>query len=196
MRQWQRIVAIVVVATLVFVLEGWIASAQASPPFFKQCSYLRTGATAPVRPPYSLTPTDGLVKVTVKTNAGAVELRLDRDSAPCAVHALGHLALGGFYSGAPCGRLTPVLLECGPAEAGFRYPAELTGRESYPRGTVAMVPVAAGQNGARFFVVHRDAQLPPAYTVVGKVSAGLEVVDQIAADGGRTPVWITGILVG
>jgi peptidyl-prolyl cis-trans isomerase B (cyclophilin B) len=202
MRRWQRVLAVVVVATVVFVLEGWLASAQAvSPPFFKQCTYTRTGAPAAVRPPYSLAPTMGVVKVTVKTSLGPVELQLDRTNAPCAVHSLGHLALGGFYRDASCGRLTPVLLECGPAEAGFRFRAELSGREKYPRGTVAMVP-AAGQNAARFFVVHRDAALPPQYTVIGRVVAGLGVVDKVAAGGAedsgtpRTPVTITGVQVG
>ncbi|MEV6285084.1 peptidylprolyl isomerase [Kribbella sp. NPDC051770] len=200
MRQWQRVVAIVVVATLVFALEGWIASA--APPFFGKCSYNRTGAPAPVRPPYSLAPTMGVVKATVTTTAGAVELRLDRDNAPCAVHSFGHLALGGFYTGAPCGRLTPLLLECGPAEAGFRYPAELTGKEKYPRGTVAMVPDGAGQNGPRFFFVHHDAPLPPVFTVVGRVVAGMDVIDRVAATGcgpgeqPKTPVSITGVTIG
>jgi hypothetical protein len=34
MRRWKRVVAIVIVAAVVFALESWLASAQAAPPFF------------------------------------------------------------------------------------------------------------------------------------------------------------------
>lgn len=38
-------------------------------------------------------------------------------------------------------------------------------------------------NGSQFFIVWGDTQLPPSYTVVGTVSAGLDVVTAIAAGG-------------
>jgi peptidyl-prolyl cis-trans isomerase B (cyclophilin B) len=40
--------------------------------------------------------------------------------------------------------------------------------------------------GSQFFIVYKDSPLAPAYTVVGKVTKGLEIVDKVAA-AGSTP---------
>ncbi|TWD83158.1 peptidyl-prolyl cis-trans isomerase B (cyclophilin B) [Kribbella amoyensis] len=200
MRRWKRVLAIVVVAALAFALEGWIASAQAASPMFHTCTYTRTAATGAERPPYSLAPTLGLVKVVVDTSAGPIELELDRRQAPCAVHSLDHLALRGFYDGTSCDRLTATLLECAPADAGYTFRAEASGRETYPRGTVALS--GTGSHGSRFFVVHQQVDLPARYTVVGRVVAGIGVLDNVVAGGigadgrPRTPVTITDVRVG
>ena len=77
MRRWKRVVAVLLVAAVALILEGWAASAQAAPALFKKCTYTRT-ADGTVRPPYSLAPLVGVVKVTVQTNRGTLVLRLDR----------------------------------------------------------------------------------------------------------------------
>jgi peptidyl-prolyl cis-trans isomerase B (cyclophilin B) len=55
---------------------------------------------------------------------------------------------------------------------------------TYSRGVLAMynggVP---DNNGSQFIIVYKDSQLPPNYTIFGTVTAGLEVVDKIAAGG-------------
>jgi peptidyl-prolyl cis-trans isomerase B (cyclophilin B) len=38
-------------------------------------------------------------------------------------------------------------------------------------------------NGSQFFIVYKDSQLPPSYTVFGSVTSGLKVVDKVAAAG-------------
>jgi cyclophilin family peptidyl-prolyl cis-trans isomerase len=38
-------------------------------------------------------------------------------------------------------------------------------------------------NGSQFFIVYKDSQLGPNYTVFGSVSKGLGVVDKVAAKG-------------
>jgi peptidyl-prolyl cis-trans isomerase B (cyclophilin B) len=53
----------------------------------------------------------------------------------------------------------------------------------YPAGTVAMANVGPGTNGSRFFIVYKDTQLTASYTVIGKVTAGLDVVQKIGATG-------------
>jgi cyclophilin family peptidyl-prolyl cis-trans isomerase len=54
----------------------------------------------------------------------------------------------------------------------------------YTKGTVAMVKTAfdpPGRSGSQFYVVTAaDAGLPPAYALLGEVSAGQEVVDRIS----------------
>ena len=54
----------------------------------------------------------------------------------------------------------------------------------YPRGTLAMANSGAGTNGSQFFLVYKDSQLPPTYTVFGTIdSAGLATLDTVAAAG-------------
>ena len=191
MGRWKRVVAILLVAMVVLVLESW--TAHATPAMFKNCTYTRTGDGA-VRPPYSLTPLLGTVKVTLKTDRGTLELRLDRQNAPCAVHSFTHLALQRYYHGTPCPRLTRAILECGAGRPGYRFPAELTGKENYHRGVVALSNEGGG-NGSTFFLVHGVHGAPAGSTIIGTVSQGLTVLDQIAA-GSQRPVQILEVLVG
>jgi peptidyl-prolyl cis-trans isomerase B (cyclophilin B) len=54
----------------------------------------------------------------------------------------------------------------------------------YPRGTLAMANSGPGTNGSQFFLVYKDSQLPPTYTVFGTIdSAGLATLDKVAAGG-------------
>ncbi|MGW7682695.1 hypothetical protein ACWGID_18285 [Kribbella sp. NPDC054772] len=80
MRHWKRVVAVLAVAAVALVVEGWVARAQATPTLFKNCTYTRT-AGEHGQPPYSLAPTLGLVKVTLRTNRGDLVLTLDRANA-------------------------------------------------------------------------------------------------------------------
>jgi peptidyl-prolyl cis-trans isomerase B (cyclophilin B) len=192
MRRWKRVVAVLLVAVVALILEGWAASAQAAPALFKKCTYTRT-AEGTVRPPYSLAPLVGVVKVTVQTNRGTLVLRLDRRDAPCAVHSFTHLALVRFYNETPCPRLTRAILECGAGRPGYHFTPELTGKETYPRGTVALSNT--GSNGSAFFFVHTKNDLPKTSTIIGAVSNGMPVLDRIAATP-QQPVRIHSVLVG
>jgi cyclophilin family peptidyl-prolyl cis-trans isomerase len=54
----------------------------------------------------------------------------------------------------------------------------------YPRGTLAMANAGPGTNGSQFFFVYKDSELPPDYTVFGKVDdEDMGVLDKIAAAG-------------
>jgi peptidyl-prolyl cis-trans isomerase B (cyclophilin B) len=66
---------------------------------------------------------------------------------------------------------------------GYRFADELTGAETYPRGTVAMGNQGPDTNGSQFFIVHSRAEIPPAYTVLGKVTHGMSTLDRIVAAG-------------
>lgn len=193
MRRWKRVVAVLLVAAVALILEGWAASAQAAPALFKKCTYTRT-ADGAVRPPYSLAPLLGVVKVTVQTNHGTLVLHLDRRDAPCAVHSFTHLALTRFYNETPCPRPTRAILECGAGRPGYTFTPELTaGKESYHRGVVALRNDDG--NGSAFFFVLEDGDLPKTSTILGAVSNGLHVLDRIAASP-QQPVQILGLLVG
>ena len=51
---------------------------------------------------------------------------------------------------------------------------------NYERGTLAMANHGKDTNGSQFFIMHQTYPLPKNYVIFGKVTGGLEVVDQIA----------------
>jgi peptidyl-prolyl cis-trans isomerase B (cyclophilin B) len=128
------------------------------------------------------------------TNVGPVGLTLDQAGAPCAAASFRYLTEQGFFDGTTCHRETdsePLkVLQCGdPSGTGsggptYEFPTQVTGSETYPRGTVAMANASDGLDGSQFFLVYGDSQLPPDYTVVGTIDdAGLATLDTIAANG-------------
>jgi peptidyl-prolyl cis-trans isomerase B (cyclophilin B) len=160
-------------------------------------------------------PGSGTVAATMTTSAGDIGLTLDQAGAPCAAASFVHLAQTGFFNGTPCHRETASeglkVLQCGDPTGqgtggpGYSFPTQLTGAETYGRGTLAMANAGAGTDGSQFFLVYADSQLPPSYTVFGTIDeAGLGVLDAIAAkgiEGGGTdgapaePVTITTVTV-
>jgi cyclophilin family peptidyl-prolyl cis-trans isomerase len=55
-------------------------------------------------------------------------------------------------------------------------------RKDYEPGTLAMANAGPNTNGSQFFICHVDlkGRLPKNYTIFGKVTNGLDVVDAIA----------------
>ncbi|MGH9479907.1 MAG: peptidylprolyl isomerase, partial [Terriglobales bacterium] len=54
----------------------------------------------------------------------------------------------------------------------------------YPRGTLAMANGGPNTNGSQFFMVYKDSQLLPEFTVFGKIQDdGLATLDKIAKAG-------------
>jgi len=147
--------------------------------------------TPPVKPAYK-----GTVKATVKTNHGDVVLQLDADKAPCTVNSFAFLAKKNFFDKTDCHRLTSGglnVLQCGDPTAegeggpGYQYANENTEGAEYKEGTVAMAHSRLpDSNGSQFFMVYKDSELDPDYTVFGKVTKGLDVLKEIA-EGGSEP---------
>jgi peptidyl-prolyl cis-trans isomerase B (cyclophilin B) len=138
--------------------------------------------------------TTGVTTLTMNTNFGAIGLTLDQAMAPCASASMAYLAEQKFFDGTPCHRQTDSeglkVLQCGdPSGTGsggptYDFPTQTTGQETYDRGTLAMANAAQGTDGSQFFLVYGDSQLPPDFTVVGRIDEpGLAVLDQIAANG-------------
>ena len=59
----------------------------------------------------------------------------------------------------------------------------------YPAGTLAMARTSdPNSNGGQFFIVYKQTQLPGprrGYSIFGKVTGGMDIVDKIAAAGRR-----------
>ena len=133
----------------------------------------------------------------LETNCGTIKFAAEA-KAPTTVGTIAWLANQGFYNNTSCHRLTTqgiFVLQCGdPAgdgtgSPGFSFPDEnlptagADGNFVYPRGTVAMANSGPNTNGSQFFLVYQDSPLPPNYSVWGKISEGLEVLDNVASAG-------------
>jgi serine/threonine protein kinase len=165
-------------------------------------------ASKPVNPPQNgEVPTDPAhIGVNIVTNRGKIGLQLANNESPCTVHSFVSLVQQMFFDDTQCHRLTTgpglSVLQCGDARGdgtggpGYQfadeYPADqyrpgdpaLKKPVMYPRGTLAMANAGPNTNGSQFFMVYRNSQLPPAYTVFGTIDAtGLATLDKIAAAG-------------
>jgi peptidyl-prolyl cis-trans isomerase B (cyclophilin B) len=121
---------------------------------------------------------------------------LNRAAAPCAVNSFVSLASQGFFDSTACHRLGDVpgnfqMLQCGDptgtgaGSPGYRFAEELTGKETYPAGTLAMARTSQpSSQGSQFFLVYGDTTLKPDYTVFGTIdAAGLKELAALAAQG-------------
>jgi peptidyl-prolyl cis-trans isomerase B (cyclophilin B) len=174
------------------------------------CQYPATTeqASKPVKPPQNgRIPTDPtLIRASIATNRGAIGLELDNGKTPCTVNNFTSLAKQGYFDNTTCHRLTTSaelgVLQCGDPTStgaggpGYRFPNEYPTNQYrltdpalkipvlYPRGTLAMANSGPGTNGSQFFLVYKDSQLPPTYTVFGTIdSPGLATLDKVAAGG-------------
>jgi peptidyl-prolyl cis-trans isomerase B (cyclophilin B) len=165
-------------------------------------------ASKPAKPPRTgKVPTDpAQVSASMVTNQGKVGLMLDNGKSPCTVNSFASLAQQGFFNDTQCHRLTtsPTLsvLQCGDPKGdgtggpGYQfaneYPTDQYPPDDpalhqpvvYPRGTLAMANAGPGTNSSQFFMVYKDSQLPPEYTVFGTIQDdGLATLDKIAKAG-------------
>ncbi len=160
------------------------------------CGYTQSGTPTKdvgVPPDPAPTPTTTRV-VSVTTSQGAMTFTLDGAAAPCNVQSIAFLATQGYYDNSPCHRLVTsgiYVLQCGdPSGTGSGGPGytvndeNLTAADYTQVGTIAMANSGANTNGSQFFIIWKDSStLPKSYTVIGKVTAGIDVVQKVAAAG-------------
>ena len=159
------------------------------------CEYLDSGQqpAKKVQKPPSTPVADGPVDVTIKTNFGAMTATLDGKNAPCAVNSFLSLAKQGYYDKTDCHRITSDkrgfhVLQCGDptgtgsGDPGYRYAEELTGKEDYKVGSLALANTGQPtSSGAQFFINYDATTLPPNYTQFGQLSPqGLKVAQKAA----------------
>ncbi|MGH3095198.1 MAG: peptidylprolyl isomerase [Streptosporangiales bacterium] len=131
---------------------------------------------------------------TVRTNRGTLKLELYGEKAPCTVNSFTYLAENGYFDHTKCHRLVPKgihVLQCGDPTGtgqggpGYQFGTENAKGAKYTAGTVAMANSGTpNSNGSQFFIVYKDApKLPPKYTVFGKVTQGLDIVQKVAKSG-------------
>ncbi len=125
---------------------------------------------------------------TLHTNHGDIEIEFDAVNSPLTVNNFVFLARDGFYDGVIFHRVIPGFMiqggdptGTGMGGPGYKFRDELEGSGQYSRGTVAMANAGPNTNGSQFFIMHNDYGLPHSYNIFGRVTAGLEAVDAIAA---------------
>jgi len=137
---------------------------------------------------------------TVTTNCGLITMELDGTKAPQTVASFLGLAKSGYWADSPCHRLTVggiFVLQCGdPTGSGGGTPGYGFGVEnapansSFPPGTLAMARTTdPNSNGGQFFIVYKQTELkdPVGYSIFGKITSGMDIVDKIAAAGATKP---------
>jgi cyclophilin family peptidyl-prolyl cis-trans isomerase len=125
---------------------------------------------------------------TLETNKGSFDVEFFPEDAPQTVNNFVCLAEDGYYDGTPFHRIVKGFViqggdptGTGSGGPGYQFKDEPVARD-YERGTLAMANAGPNTNGSQFFVVLDDlrGRLPKNYTIFGRVTDGLDVVDAIA----------------
>lgn len=125
-------------------------------------------------------------KAVITTAKGKIEIEVYPE-APKAASNFILLAINGFYDGLTFHRVEDWVaqggdpLGNGSGGAGYKFEDEPVIR-AYTKGVVAYANAGPSTNSSQFFILKADQpNLPPNYTIFGKVIEGDGVVDKITA---------------
>ena len=140
-----------------------------------------------------------MTSVTINTTIGAIHLELDQDKAPITVANFVALANAGYYEGTIFHRIIPgFMVQGGGLTEDMQNKSsgtdpiqnEANNGLANDRGSIAMARTMDPHSATgQFFVNHKDngflnhtAETPQGwgYAVFGKVTDGMDVVDQLA----------------
>jgi cyclophilin family peptidyl-prolyl cis-trans isomerase len=184
-----RIVAVAAVAILAACAATTIASAHPATTGCTKVAMPSTKARTEPKPKTLLNPAKTYY-VTFQTNCGSFTIRVAVKTSPHTAASFVSLVKHGFFNKTVFHRIVPGFVIQGgdPTATGTGGPGYETVDKPpaslhYTHGVVAMAKTAAeapGTSGSQFFVVTvPNAQLPPAYALLGIVTKGLTVVDRI-----------------
>ena len=185
----KRILAIVIALSLALPLMACGKRSESAPAPGETCGPVET-APEPFQ-------TVRHAEITVR-DYGTISLELDEGTAPITVANFIKLAQSGFYDGLTFHRIMDGFMIQGGDPAGngtggsgvtIRGEFSANGVDndlSHIRGTISMARPGRDMDGAssQFFITVADvsASLDGQYAAFGRVVAGMEVADQIAAD--------------
>ena len=129
----------------------------------------------------------------IKTDKGDMRVDFFKNDAPKAVENFTSLAEKGFYNGLTFHRVIPDFViqgGCpkgdGTGGPGYNIDCELDGDNQYhDKGVLSMAHAGKNTGGSQFFICHNrmnTQHLDRQHTVFGKVTEGLDVIDQIRAN--------------
>jgi cyclophilin family peptidyl-prolyl cis-trans isomerase len=126
---------------------------------------------------------------TIKTSLGEMTAELYPKDAPNTVNNFVFLAREGFYDGVIFHRIINGFMVqtgdptgTGRGDPGYRFNDELSGPQGYTKGTLAMANSGPNTQGSQFFICHGAGaeRLPKNYTIFGRVTGGVDVLDKVA----------------
>jgi peptidyl-prolyl cis-trans isomerase B (cyclophilin B) len=124
----------------------------------------------------------------IRTNHGSIHLELYPDEAPKTVNNFVKLANDGFYDRVIFHRVIPDFMiqggdptGTGSGGPGYTFEDEFNDHK-VERGALAMANAGPNTNGSQFFIVTSESApwLDGKHTVFGKVTEGMDVVDEIS----------------
>jgi cyclophilin family peptidyl-prolyl cis-trans isomerase len=145
-------------------------------------------------PPTCIDPTKTYT-ATIQTDVGTITVNLLPKQAPKTVNSFVFLAGYHYFDGIVFHRVVTNFVDqtgdptaTGSGGPGYQFADELPKSVSdYKAGTLAMANSGPNTNGSQFFIVDSAAGgkdlTTPAYSLFGRVTAGLSVVQKINADG-------------
>ena len=127
----------------------------------------------------------------INTTSGLMTVELFTDIAPNTVNNFVALSEDGYYNNIIFHRvIKDFMIQGGDPSGtghgemgkypGYEFEDELNNPMPYEKGILAMANRGPNTNGSQFFIMHSDYPLPYQYTIFGKVTQGLDVIDQIA----------------
>ena len=127
----------------------------------------------------------------INTTSGLMTVELFTDIAPNTVNNFVALSEDGYYNNIIFHRvIKDFMIQGGDPSGtghgemgkypGYEFEDELNNPMPYEKGILAMANRGPNTNGSQFFIMHTDYPLPYQYTIFGKVTEGLDVIDQIA----------------
>lgn len=128
----------------------------------------------------------GDIKIAIVTSRGRIEIVLFGDDAPDIVRSILGLAKEGFYDGLNFHRVVPGFVIQGGCprgdgwgDAGYFLRSQFN-MHSYEKGFVGMAHNGKDTPGSQFFITHTfQPHLDGRYTIIGRVTSGMEIVDKI-----------------
>lgn len=125
-------------------------------------------------------------RIRIKTQRGDIDVLLFGDDAPNIVKSVIELANSGFYDGLTFHRVVPGFVIQGGCprgdgwgDAGYFLRSQFN-LHRYERGMVGMAHAGKDTPGSQIFITHApQPHLDGRYTIIGKVTEGMEVVDRI-----------------
>jgi peptidylprolyl isomerase len=135
---------------------------------------------------------DATYTADLETSHGTITIELYPEDAPKAVNNFVSLAREGFYDDTVFHRVVKGFViqggdptGTGMGGPGYKFEDEHILKD-YDEGVVAMANAGPNTNGSQFFIVLQDmkGRLPKNYTIFGKVTSGMDVVNAI----GEVPV--------
>ena len=128
----------------------------------------------------------------MKTNMGDITVEFFTNDAPMTVNNFINLSKDGYYNDVIFHRvINGFMIQGGDPSGtghgemgkypGYKFDDELNNKQPYEKGILAMANAGPNTNGSQFFIMHVDYPLPYQYTIFGKVTDGLDIVDKIAS---------------